>query len=347
VNVESRPGLRESTPGDVHQEMMDLILGYWATQTIRAIADLSLADHLADGSLTAAEIAGQEGTSVDSTFRLLRAGVGLGLVTADADERFYGTERLDTLRKDAPRSLRPIVLSFNDPELWQRWNGFVASIRNEDGHNSGSVESALYNDFAQNPEDGERFSAAMASATSFWSHNIAGVIDTTQVQCVVDIGGANGTLVRLLQQANPALRAVIFDRPAVASWAWVDIARSGFSDRTDVVGGDFFKSVPPGDLYLLKFILHNWGDQQCIEILRQCRQAALPGARIAIIEFIVGDLADPGRLATLDDTAMLAVLGGRSRSLDEFDGLLTAAGLRCTAVRPTTFPQSVIEAIVV
>lgn len=332
---------------DVHQEMMDLILGYWATQTIRAIADLSIADHLADGGLSAGQIAGREGISVDTAFRLLRAGVGLGLLTADADGRFYATERLDTLRKDAPRSLRAIALSFTDPELWQRWNGFVASIRNGHGQETASDGSELYDDLAQNPEDGERFSAAMASATSCWSHNIAEVINTTQVQRVVDIGGANGTLVRLLQQANPALRAVIFDRPAVASWARVDIARSGFPDRTEVIGGDFFESVPPGDLYLLKFILHNWDDQHCIEILRQCRQAAVPGARIAIIEFIVGDLADPGRLATLDDMAMLAVLGGRSRSLDEFDVLLAAAGLRRTAVRPTTFPQSVIEAIAV
>jgi hypothetical protein len=237
-------------------------------------------------------------------------------------------------------------LSFTDPEVLQSWNGFVTAVRNGDRQADGTAEAEFYANLAQNPEAGERFSAAMASATSCWSHNIAEVIDTTNVQCAVDVGGANGTLVRLLQQANPALHAVVFDQPAVIAWAVSDIARSGFSDRTEVVGGDFFTSVPPGDLYLLKFILHNWNDQQCIEILRQCRRAALPGAKIAIIEFIVGDLTDPGRMATLDDLAMFAVLGGRSRSLDEFDGLLTRAGLRRIAVRPTTYPQSVIEAIV-
>src|SRR5262245_27766744 len=74
---------------DVHQEMMDMILGFWASQTIRAIADLSLADHLAAGGLTAAEIAGREGTAEETTFRLLRAGVGLRLMTVRADGRFY------------------------------------------------------------------------------------------------------------------------------------------------------------------------------------------------------------------------------------------------------------------
>ena len=155
----------------------------------------------------------------------------------------------------------------------------------------------------RNPDAGEAFSAAMTSATACWAYNIADVIDTTSVERAVDVGGANGSVVRLLQQANPTLQAVVFDTPAVAEWARADIARAGFPDRTVVVGGDYFESVPPGDLYLLKFVLHNWEDQQCIEILRRCREAAMPGARIAIIEFVVGDLADPGRMAILDDMA--------------------------------------------
>jgi hypothetical protein len=340
------PADAHQTKDHVHQEVMDMILGYWVSQTIRAIADLSIADHLKSGGLTADEIADREGAAVETTFRLLRAGVGLGLITVGADGRFYSTDGLDTLRRDAPRSLRSIALSFTDPEVLQSWNGFVTSVRNGDRQPDGAAEPQFYAHLTENPEAAERFSAAMASATSCWSHNIAEVIDTTKVQRAVDVGGANGTLVRLLQRANATLQAVIFDEPAVIAWAQSDVARSGFSDRTVLVGGDFFKSVPPGDLYLLKFILHNWNDQQCIEILRQCRRAALPGARIAIIEFIVGDLTDPGRMATLDDLAMLAVLGGRSRSLDEFDGLLTAAGLRRISVRPTTYPQSVIEAVV-
>jgi hypothetical protein len=352
MTARSKPNARLSKladgpeKNDVYHEVMEMIMGYGVSQTIRAIADLSVADHLASGGSTAGEIAEREGTAATTTFRLLRAGVGLGLMTAGDDGRFHATERLATLRKDAPRSLRPIALSFTDPELWQSWTGFVTSIRSGLRQNDGALESDIYDHLAQNPEAGERFSAAMAGATSCWSHNIADVIDTSTVRRAVDVGGANGSLVRLLQQANPALHAVIFDRPNVVAWAEMDIARSGFSDRTEVVGGDFFKSVPQGDLYLLKFILHNWDDQKCIEILRQCRQAALPGARIAIIEFIVGDLTDPGRLATIDDISMLAILGGRGRCLDEFDSLLTAAGLRRTSVRPTTYPQKVIEAVV-
>jgi hypothetical protein len=103
-----------------YHEMMEMILGFWVSQTIRTIADWSLADHLATGALTAGEIARREGAAVETTVGLLRAGVGLGLMTVSADGRFHGTERLATLRTDAPGSLRPIALSFIDPEYWQQ-----------------------------------------------------------------------------------------------------------------------------------------------------------------------------------------------------------------------------------
>ncbi len=178
---------------DVHQQVMDMILGFWASQTLRAIADFSVADHLAAGGLTAAEVAAREGTAVDITYRLMRAGVGLGLMTTDADGRFYDTERLATLRKDAPRSLRALTLSFTDPGQWRQWEGFVESLRYGHRESSSALESDFYDDLVRNPDAGEAFSAAMTSATACWTYNIADVIDTTSVERAVDVGGANGS----------------------------------------------------------------------------------------------------------------------------------------------------------
>lgn len=84
-------------PGiDAHQHMVGLVFGYLATQAIHAFAELSIADHLADGALTAGGIANWAGTEPDATFRLLRAGMAVGLVTADADKRFASTALLNT-----------------------------------------------------------------------------------------------------------------------------------------------------------------------------------------------------------------------------------------------------------
>jgi O-methyltransferase domain len=102
--------------------------------------------------------------------------------------------------------------------------------------------------------------------------------------------------------------------------------------------------VPAGDLYLLKFILHDWDDESCVKILRKCREAMAPGGRIAILEFVVGADGDAG-LTALMDLNMLAVVNGRERSLPEFDALLHRAGLRRSAVLTTNSPQSLIEAV--
>jgi hypothetical protein len=126
----------------------------------------------------------------------------------------------------------------------------------------------------------------------------------------------------------------------VASAVAVDIA----DDRTEVVGGDFFESVPAADLYLLKFVLHDWDDESCVKILSRCREAMATGGRIAIIDCVVGDHDVTGVTAMMD-LNMLVVAGGKERTLAEFDVLLTKAGLRRTAVRTLDSPHSIIEAV--
>jgi predicted O-methyltransferase YrrM len=329
---------------DPHQQMTGMVFAFCVSQMIRAAAELSLADHLAAGPLTAQEVAEREGSAPDTTLRLMRACAAHGLLTTDADGRFHATALLGTLRADAPRSLRPIAMAVTNSSHWLPWNRFSASVRAGQSKAHDALGTDFFDYLERNPEQAQEFSAAMSGGTSLWGVELADLIDTTNVRRAVDIGGSNGALLALLQKANPALQGVVFDRPNVAKDARTEIARNGFSERTEVVGGDFFKSVPAGDLYLLKFILHDWDDESCVEILRNCREAMDPGGRITIVELVVGVNGDAG-LATLMDLNMLAVANGRERSLEEFDALLSAAGLRRTSVLATNSPHCLIEAV--
>jgi hypothetical protein len=120
-------------------------------------------------------------------------------------------------------------------------------------------------------------------------------------------------------------------------------ARLGLAERTTVVGGDFFEVVPVADLYLLKFILHDWDDDRCVTILNRCREAMLPGRQDRDHQLVLGELSNPG-FGAIMDMNMLAASVGQERSLDEYDALLTAAGLRRSAVLTTNSPQTIIEA---
>jgi predicted O-methyltransferase YrrM len=330
---------------DPHREMTEMIFGHCISQIVRTAAELSLADHLAAGPLCAQEIAERERTAPGTTFRLMRACAALGLLTTDEAGRFGGTPLLDTLRTEAPRSLRAFAMGVTNRAAWLPWTQFGASVRT--GHSQ--AHNALGMDFfdylEQHPELAQEFSAGMSSGTSVWAPELAALIDTTNVRRAVDVGGANGALLALLQKANPALQGIVFDRPNIAKDAEQHIARNGFAERTEVVGGDFFDSVPPGDLYLLKFILHDWDDESCVKILRRCREAMEPGGRIAIFEFVVGDDGEDSLSALMDLNMLAVTVNGRERSLEEFDALLHRAGLRRAAVLTADSPQSVIEAV--
>ena len=334
----------EYTAVDTHQQMAEMMFGFCVSQIVRTAAELNLADHLTAGPLTAQEIAEREGSAPTTTLRLLRACVALGLVTSDAENRFEATALLDTLRTDAPRSMRAMVMAVTNSAHWLPWLRFGASVRTGHSQAYNALGMDIFDYFEQNPSQAREFSAGMSSGTSVWAPPLVELIDTTNVRRAVDVGGANGALLALLQKANPTLRGIVFDRPNIARDAEAIIARSGFPDRTEVVGGDFFDAVPPGDLYLLKFILHDWDDESCVKILRRCREAMEPGGRIAILEVIVGDDSQD-TLGALMDLNMLACAGGRERTLPEFDALLHRAGLRRSAVLTADSPQSVIEAV--
>jgi O-methyltransferase domain/Dimerisation domain len=329
---------------DVHNQMFEMVTGLWVSLTIRAFADLSLADHLADGPLTAAEVAAREGSAPDTTFRLMRAGATLGLLTVDAHQRFHPTALLDTLRKDAPRSLRGLALGMTNRSQLLLWGEFVESVRKGHTQENAALGMNFWEYLNQHPAQAEEFMNAMEAGTSMWAPDVAELIDTSDVKLAVDVGGAHGALLRELQLVNPALRGIVFDRPGVATSVTDAIARSDVGDRTKVVGGDFFKAVPAADLYLLKFILHDWPDAACVEILSRCREAMRPGGRVAIVEFVLDD-QEGHSLVGLMDVVMLAVVGGQERSLAEFDVLLRDAGLRRIAVRKSDSPQAVIEAV--
>ncbi len=297
---------------DVYDQMTAMVTGHWVSQTVRAVVDLSLADHLSGQRLTAAEVADREGSAPNTTFRLMRACVALGLLTADDHGRFTGTPLLQTLGKDTPGSLRDLVLAITQPSQWLPLNEFTTSVR--------------------------------TGQSQLWVADAARVIDTAGVKLAVDVGGATGSLLHLLQLANPTLRGIIFDRPNIVDDAVAHTALRGLAERTDVVGGDFFEAVPAADLYLLKFILHDWDDENCVKILSRCREAMLPGGRLAVIELVLGKLSDPG-FGALMDMNMLAARPGQERSLDEYDAVLAAAGLQRTAFSTVGSPQSVIEAV--
>lgn len=323
--------------------MMQMITAYWVTQIVHAAATFSFADHLAKGAKTAEDIAKAEGTDPSATFRLLRTCASLGMVTYDSKSRFGATSLLDTLRKDNPKNPRGMALSWPAPGHWLPWGRFTEAVKTGQSQTVRTLGAGLFEYLAANSAEAAAFTEGMTSLTSTVAEETARVIDTRAVNIVVDIGGAGGAMLDALLRVHPDLRGIVFDRPHVVATA-ATARKFGFQERITAVGGDFFESVPEADLYLLKHILHDWDDESCIRILKNCRRSLRPGGRVAVIEFLLGEIGEPS-LAPLFDATMMVMSSGRERSLVEYQRLFETAGLRATNVIPTKTPMTTLEAV--
>jgi SAM-dependent methyltransferase len=150
----------------------------------------------------------------------------------------------------------------------------------------------------------------------------------------MDIGGGTGTVISAILQAQPQLSGVLFDRRSVIDLAAHDTPLAPVRDRCTLVTGDFFDELPQGaDVHVLGSVLHDWDDEKAADILRASLRALPPGGRILVCELLVPEATEP-HPARWSDLGMLVLLGGRERTLSEFDKLFAAAGLVRTRVLP-------------
>src|SRR5207248_2709356 len=121
---------------------------------------------------------------------------------------------------------------------------------------------------------------------------------------------------------------------------------AGVADRCEYVGGDFFQAVPEGgDVYLLSQVVHDWGDDQAVRILANCRVAMRPGGRVLLGEALLPDTIHPARAKMIDLEMLVMAQGARQRTEHEYRRLFTQAGLRLSSVAVRTEVFSLVEAI--
>jgi hypothetical protein len=141
----------------------------------------------------------------------------------------------------------------------------------------------------------------------------------------------------------PHLRGVAVDLEQASSSARKTIEHRNLSARASFVAADFFDQVPRGDVLLLANVLHDWPDDRATQILATCRKALADGGRLVIVERVLPEGDEPHHGKSVDIN-MLFLLGGRERTLREFQSLLIDAGLRFDAFLPSRLAVGAILA---
>lgn len=267
------------------------------------------------------------------------------------DHSFSITKIGELLRKDNPHTLSGVVLLEEGPEHYAIWKHLPAMVKV--GIQDGFVREFGYRIFDYlplHPSYAEVFNQAMSSYSASqtkWVLEALDGYDFSEIQHICDIGGGQGHLICNLLLRNPSLKGTVLEMEHVIkdkNLLWAN--KMGISaDRCKYVNGNMFCETPPADAYLLKMILHDWNDEECIKILSNIERAAPKGARLFIVEHVIPD-PDTPHFSKLFDIHMLCALTGKERTEEEYLELLKRAGFKYVS---THYPQSrivgVIEAI--
>jgi hypothetical protein len=324
--------------------MMSMITGYWVSQCIGAIARLGIADHLAGGPRSAAELARHTKVNPDALHRVMRCCASRGIFVMGSDGRFDLTPLGETLRSGVPGSLRDFANAETAPGHWLPWGKLDAALQSGAPSAVQALGDGLFEYYSKQPDEAAAFSRAMGNLSALVASEIMRLTDFSASELIVDVGGATGVLIAAVLDANPNARGVLFDMPHVVADAKAHMVKRGLAERVDVVAGDFFADVPAGDTYILKHILHDWDDAKAVMILRRCKASMRKGGRVVVIEMVLPDDNVPS-MAQLMDINMLVLLSGRERTRQEFAKLFSEAGLKLQRVTATHSPFFIIEAV--
>uniref|UniRef100_A0A7N0TPX5 Uncharacterized protein n=1 Tax=Kalanchoe fedtschenkoi TaxID=63787 RepID=A0A7N0TPX5_KALFE len=173
------------------------------------------------------------------------------------------------------------------------------------------------------PEAYKLFNTAMSeisTQTMKWLLEIYNGFDG--IKSLVDVGGGNGASLRMIMSVNPHITGINFDLPQV-------VEKAPCVPGLTHVGGDMFVRIPKGDAILLKNVLHNWGDENCVKLLKLCYDAIPENGKVIVIESIIPDTLSTGsdaKEACLRDVTMFILPEGKERTREEFINLARASG---------------------
>jgi 3-hydroxy-5-methyl-1-naphthoate 3-O-methyltransferase len=334
--------------GPTPDQMFQIATGYWASKALFTGLDLGVFDALGSGPLTIEQAAERVDLPTESLERLLIALTALGLLQRKGNVFTNASTTQAHLVKGSPAYIAGMFGHFNH-DLYPLWRFLPDAIREQRAR----WRQAFGPDASDNPFESmyadpaalRGFMAAMDGMVGPVAHALVDEFDFTSYQHLLDIGGAWGTVPIAVLRRYPNLRATIFDLPPVEPVAREHLAEVGLADRVEVRSGDMFADpLPTGaDLIVLGWILHDWDDAHCVQLLRRCYAALPPNGAVLLLEMTLDDdRTGPLPTALMSLNMLVATVGGKERSGAEYQQLLSQAGFSRSEVHKLHAPRDYI-----
>jgi hypothetical protein len=316
--------------------LWDFTAGLQRTKLAGALVTSGLADALGAGERDACELARELGLSEEVTLRVLGAAAASRLVRLDRDGRVRLARLGAPLWRGHPRSIASWVAYQAAPANTAAHGELENQLRagaQPSGHRR-AYGNSIWEYFSEHPDEEARFSEAMRELTAIDLAALSRAYPWPHEGVICDVAGGIGTLLAAILERREHARGILVDAPEVLADAEDFLRSRGVEDRVQRRAGDLFGEIDAhADVYVLKWILHDWSDEACRGILGRVRATMPAGSRVVVID----QHLEPNRPSPLSSMADLLMLveceGGRERSPDEVHGLMGDAGLTPGRVR--------------
>ena len=343
MNAATQPMGQQLPPQAIIAQMS---MGFIVSQAISVASKLYIADHLKDGAKTTAELAELTGTHEPSLYRLMRGLASTGVFQKGEDGRFSNSVLSEFLRSDHPESFRAASHMICDHEHWRPHGNMLQSVKTGEIAFEYTFGMPVFPYYAQNPEPAQVFDNAMTSFGYSIANAVAAAYDFSEARTIADIGGGHGILLATILKNNPEAKGILFDQPQVLEGADKILESINVSERVEKTSGDFFSAIPvEADIYLMKFIIHDWNDEQSVTILNNLAESAKPGSKVLLVESVVEEDDNAPSMSKVMDLNMLVMTGGKERTEKEYAELFEKTGFRLVKVHPTPSPMQIVEAV--
>ena len=330
MQVQEPPAAAATGEAPPQLRVLQMGLAYQGTWVVHVVARLRIPDLLADGRrMTSAELATAAGADPAATFRLLRAAASMGLVEQVDRDAFTLTPLGACLRSDT-HSMHGFAMSMGEPMHHRPFEKLLEAVKNGQPVAGDVMGKPMWEYVDEHPEAGAALVEHMEELALLMMPELLRRYDVTDLRRVVDVGGGMGFVLAPILEAAPEATGVLFDRPSVVEQAKRYLTSRGVADRVEFVSGDFLNDeIPSGaDGYVMKGIMHDHSDENSRRVLERVRRAMAPGARLLAIEGIIPTERPGPTYAHWLDLAMLVLLGGRERTIEDFKALFATAGLQ-------------------
>jgi O-methyltransferase domain len=325
------------------EQMEGMLAGHFVAKCLHTAAVLGIADLLVKGPTTIEVLATATGCDELSLHRLLRTLASVGVFTEPTPGCFQLAPLGETLRSDAPDSLRDKAIFEISAPIWLAWGSLLDALRSGAPSFPQLHHATIYEYLAEHAQLGAVFNRFMTAQSNLHNAAIADAYDFSGVRMLVDVGGGHGATLTAVLRRYPTMKGVLFDLPEVVATARFE--GPDLAGRCDVVGGNMLQSVPAGgDAYVIKRVMMDKTDADAVIVLRNCLTAMNAAGRILVVDPMLPANAEP-HPNWLTDMLMLVMTRGRCRTEAEFRHLFDAAGLTLARIIATRSPNFILESI--